>query len=150
MGRSPGGGCFLGQFGVASIASLKALSSQKAAMIRVTVGVGVRVGVTLGGCGSGGVGYMSEKCRLSRENSPMVHGLHGLPSSIVSNSVQGKAQTCEKVDRPTWGLLVEGCESSVAYGRCSGRPSTWSQSRAAARRRCCRPAPPGSCGTPGA
>ena len=33
MGRSPGGGCFLGQFGVASIASLKALSSQKAAML---------------------------------------------------------------------------------------------------------------------
>ena len=42
-------------------------------------GSGSGFGVTLGGCGSGGVGYWSEKWRLSRENSPMVHGLHGVP-----------------------------------------------------------------------
>ena len=73
IGRSapPGGGWRRGQSGIAAIASLKAFVSQKAA----TFDLG-------GGSGSGGVST-DRKSGLSSENSPIVHGWHGVPSSIL-------------------------------------------------------------------
>ena len=69
-----GAGWRLGQLEMLPIASLKARRRKNAAGLEPA-----------GGSGSGGTGYTSEKWRLSSENSPMVHGWHGLPSSMYSN-----------------------------------------------------------------